>query len=168
MEETLRDREAFEYYLGLGEDRNLVSVASHYGVSERQVARWSKEFQWQKRLHEREEKIGKKVEALTDKTIAEHKAKSLRVVSAVEDRFIERFNDGQVNPENVKDLETAIKLKLLLLGESTENVQVTGPDLFNELEAYANAFAGGTEDGGPGEDRAGEPVHPSQADGQTG
>ena len=50
MKETLRHKEAFEYYYGLGHDRNLTSVALHHGFTKRSVANWSKAFDWQARL----------------------------------------------------------------------------------------------------------------------
>jgi len=41
MKETMRNKEAFEYYYSLGHDSNLASVAHQYGCSERSVAAWS-------------------------------------------------------------------------------------------------------------------------------
>lgn len=125
MQETLRHKEAFEYYLGLGEKRSITQVARHFTVSRPAVSKWSKEFKWQQRLKEREAKIAAKVEEKADKTIAERKARSLQIVEAVEERFVERFDKGEIDPESVKDLETATKLKLLLLGEPTERGEVS-------------------------------------------
>jgi len=53
MKETLRHREAFEYYYVLGNDRSYPQVASKFTVSLTSVKKWAKEFNWQQRVQDR-------------------------------------------------------------------------------------------------------------------
>lgn len=52
--ENKRHREAFEYYLALGNDRTLAKVAEHFNVSESQAMQWSWVFRWTKRIRDLE------------------------------------------------------------------------------------------------------------------
>ncbi len=54
MKETLRHKEAFEYYYSLGTERSFKLVESKFKVSNMSVARWSKEFNWQERIGQRD------------------------------------------------------------------------------------------------------------------
>lgn len=74
MKETLRHAEAFEYYYSLGKDRSLKSVASRFKVDERSVARWSRNFNWQGRIVQRDMELAKKLQEGTNKSILDIKA----------------------------------------------------------------------------------------------
>lgn len=142
MKETLRHKEAFEYYLGL-DKRSIPKVAQKYTVSEAAVKKWSVAFSWQRRLKEREAKIGAKVEASTDNTIAEFKARLLNEWRAAEARWAEKFDAEEIAPKDYKDLETATKNILLLLGEATERgdmtVDVPIEKLIEKLDSIADS-----------------------------
>lgn len=142
MQETLRHKEAFEYYLGLGVARSITQVARQFSVSRAAVSKWSRAFGWQERLKVREAKIGAKVEESTDNTIAEFKADLLTAWRAAQDRWVEKFNANQINPREYKDLETATRNILLLLGEATgrEELSVDVPleKLITKLDSIAD------------------------------
>ena len=74
MKEKLRHIEAFEYYYSLGDKRNLNSVAVHYKFSERSMAKWSKNFNWQERIEQRDIANAKSLEKKTNKTIVNTRA----------------------------------------------------------------------------------------------
>jgi len=114
MTETLQHKEAFEYYYSLGDKRNLASVAIQFKFSERSLFKWSKEFDWQERIIQRDINIGKSLEKKTNITVLNEKAKHLKIISEAIIRM------RPVNIETVKDYETIVKLELLLLGEATE------------------------------------------------
>jgi len=65
MKETLKHREVFEFYYSIGDKRNLSSVAVQYKFSERSIAKWSKLFNWQERIEQRDIEIGKELEKKT-------------------------------------------------------------------------------------------------------
>lgn len=124
MKETLRHREAFEYYYGLGEARSLVSVARQYNVSERTIARWSVEFAWQERIEQRDIENARRLEKKTDTTVVNEKANYRKIIKAAIADFVRRIQSGQVAVESVTDLERLVKLDLLLMGETTSEVGV--------------------------------------------
>lgn len=121
MKETLRHREAFEYYYGLGQSRSLVAVASHFGVSERTVARWSKNFAWQERIEQRDIENAKHLEKKTNELVVNEKANYRKIIKAAIGDFVKRMAAGDVTVNSVSDLERLVKLDLLLMGEATEN-----------------------------------------------
>lgn len=141
MQETLRHKEAFEYYLGLGVARSITQVARQFSVSRAAVSKWSRAFGWQERLKVREAKIGAKVEESTDTTIAEFKADLLKAWRAAQDRWVEKFNANQINPREYRDLETATKNILLLLGEPTERGEISVDAPVEKLAEKLNAIA---------------------------
>jgi hypothetical protein len=100
-QETLRHREAFDYYLALGPSRTLAAVQEKFGVSERAVLGWSKVFGWQDRIVEKERAIADKVSAKVENDIAEVKARQLKIARAVQGMFVRRVNDA-VDPETGK------------------------------------------------------------------
>ena len=67
--ETLRHQEAFNYYYLMGSTRNLLKVCRIAGVSEAAIKKWSKSFNWQKRIIERDKKNAAAIEEATDKKL---------------------------------------------------------------------------------------------------
>ena len=60
MKETLRHREALEYYYVLGDKRTLQKVADKFIVSRQSVSKWKREFNWRDRIKLRDINNGKK------------------------------------------------------------------------------------------------------------
>lgn len=126
MKETLRHKEAFEYYYGLGRERGLRKVAEQFHVSDRAVKDWSKAFNWQERVEQRDIENAKKIQQKTDETVINVKAGYRKIIKAAIGKLIVKDKDGKaiLSPDfEVKsphDLETLIKLDLLLMGEDTE------------------------------------------------
>jgi hypothetical protein len=124
MTETLRHKEAFEYYLGLGEKRSCTQVARQFTVSRTSVSKWNREFGWSERIQKREAKIAEKVEKKNDTSIAAEKAALIKAWHGARDRWIEKFDSGSIQPKEYRDLETATKNILLLIGEATERIEI--------------------------------------------
>jgi len=120
VKETLRHKEAFEFYYAAGQGRNLASVAVQHGVSEKSVATWSKTFDWQARVEQRDMENARRLQKSTDETVVSVKAKYRKIVGAAISDFVTRLRGGQVKVDSVNDLERLIKLDLLLMGEATE------------------------------------------------
>ena len=96
MKETLRHKEAFEYYYSLGHDRSLISVALQCGVSERSVAAWSKAFDWQARVEQRDLENAKRLQQKTDETVVAVKARYRKVIGAAIGDFVSRLKAGKI------------------------------------------------------------------------
>jgi len=135
MIETLRHKEAFEYYYSLGDKRSCHKVGIKFAISRQSIEKWAKNFNWKQRVEQRDIENGKKLEAKTDKTIVNSKADyraeiktQLGILKAILNKVIQDFKKNEIlDVENVKDLEKVInsyeklcKLDLLMMGESTE------------------------------------------------
>jgi len=134
MKETLKHKEAFEYYYSLGDKRNLPSVAIQCKCSDRAVANWSKAFNWQERVEQRDIENARRLEEKTDAAVVATKANyrkeiksSLGVIKAAIGTAIENKKlRSDLSVEDVADLnrltqayERLVKLDLLLMGEAT-------------------------------------------------
>ena len=125
MEETLKHVEAFEYYYSLGDNRSYPQVASQFTVSLTSIKKWAKSFKWQQRVQERDIENKKKLEERTDTTIVDAKSKYLVVIQATLYQYMKALKSGNIRVKSVKDLETLIKLELLLReGETPTNDKV--------------------------------------------
>ena len=119
MVESLRMKEAFEYYYSLGDKRSLQQVAKKFTVSETSARKWSAAFNWQERVVQRDIEISKGLEKKTNTTILNEKANYRRIIREA------IASMGTIEPKNAKDLETLVKLDLLLMGEATEKNDTT-------------------------------------------
>jgi len=61
MRETLRHVKALNYYYELGDSRGYPAVAREFTVSRTSVKKWAKEFDWQKRIEQRDIENAKEV-----------------------------------------------------------------------------------------------------------
>ena len=160
MKETLRHRQAFEAYYAMGEARSLESLAAICKVSAKSAKKWSKELDWQKRIAERDAEIAdalaKKAKASTLATKLEYR----KLVQATLSPWVQRVKAGQAGVESVRDMDCAIKLDLLLMGEPTEHIkgQVSADDLFDRIAKYADVFDRLDKQGDTNGDGAGEPL----------
>lgn len=122
--------DAFAYYYKLGEKRSLESVSKEFRISHMTAKRWSIDFEWQKRIAEVEAKSNQRAEEKLITDAAREKARSLKLVCAIEDiaeikiknTFGERTNKkirGKIEPKSTKDLVELWKVKQLLIGEPT-------------------------------------------------
>ena len=114
MVENLRMKEAFEYYYSLGDKRSLQQVAKKFTVSETSARKWSAAFNWQERVVQRDIEISKGLEKKTNTTILNEKANYRRIIKETIAKM------AGVEVSNIKDLDTLVKLDLLLMGEATE------------------------------------------------
>lgn len=119
MVETLQHKEAFEYYYSLGDSRSFKLVESKFKVSNMSVARWSKAFNWQERITQRDIEISKGLEKKTNTTILNEKANYRRIIKESISGI------GEIKINNPKDLDTLVKLDLLLMGEATEKSETS-------------------------------------------
>jgi hypothetical protein len=121
--ETLRQKEAFEYYYSMGDNRSLRKVAQEFGAAERTVEIWSKKYGWQERVTQRNIEVGKLLSERMNEEIVAEKARYRALIKVVINDVIQALKDkdGSIKVKSIQDLERIIKLDLLLMGEATEN-----------------------------------------------
>lgn len=120
MKETLRHREVFEYYYSLGEKRGLRKVGQKCDVSRSAVGKWSKAFNWQERVEQRDIENAKKLEAEVNKAVVSSKADYRALIKKVVKEFEDRLEAGKIRIAKPEDLSIMAKLDLLMMGEATE------------------------------------------------
>jgi hypothetical protein len=121
--ETLKQKEAFEYYFLLGETRTHKKVAQKFKVSIQTIKRWSSLFRWKIRIQEREARLAEQLQKRIEGRIAKIREENLKIIEAAKIKFIENLKAGMVDPNTIQDLERLIKLELLNLGEATERTE---------------------------------------------
>ncbi len=122
MRETARHREAFEHYYSLGNKRALVSVTGVCGVSFKTIGRWSKEFQWKRRVVDRDKKIADALEKKADIKQIDRKARALATIDKMY-----KHNKDKLQSMPIEDVSDYIKLSTheqLLTGEPTDRSEV--------------------------------------------
>lgn len=161
MKETLKRKEAFDFYYSLGADRTLLAVALRFGNGKRTVEGWSKELNWQGRVLQRDLEIGKKLEERTNKAVLDSKAEyrnDIQKIIAYHKGLLnttkKKIENGELQVTNVLEFERiissfvkTIKLDMLLVGEATVNfgwkdIIYAAADLVDDVEAEEEA---GTE-----------------------
>lgn len=120
MKETLKHKEAFEYYYGLGDQRSYPAVARKFTVSVTSIKKWAKAFNWQERVEQRDIENARRLEEKTNETVVATKATYRKIIKAAIGRWVKRFQGGEIDVESVWDLERLVKLDLLLMGEPTD------------------------------------------------
>jgi len=163
MQETKRHGDAFDYYYALGAERSYPKVASKFTVSRTSVKKWSKEFNWQERIVQRDIENSRKVQEKTDKAVVNTKADYRRdirralqpVKAAINKAIVKNPETGELEVRipivEAKDLASVVgafntlaRLDMLLMGEadSRNETQVTRYDMLMEKKRRREKEAG--------------------------
>ena len=126
--ENLLQREAFETYYSLGDtrDRNLEKVSERHHVSVQTVRSWRRNFSWETRTLQRDAEVSAQLTKSSVASVAVAKAAFIGIVDDTIEQWKQNLAKGEIRLDTVVDLEKAVKLRLLLSGENTENVGI-GP-----------------------------------------
>ena len=75
---------AFEFYYGMGAERNITAVCKEFTVSRTTGHKWANSFNWNERAHLRDQHIASEVKKkIVDRTIS-LKAKRLQEISKIQ------------------------------------------------------------------------------------
>ena len=121
--ETLKHKEAYEYYYSLGDERSLQKVADEFGVTLKAVAQWNMSFNWQERTVQRDTEIGKKLQEKTIDTILNEKANYRKIIKLAVGQIVESMRAGEMTYK-IQDLDKLIRLDMYLLGENDSSVKI--------------------------------------------
>jgi len=108
--ETEREKEMFEYYWSLGDNRKLTTVAKHFNCSYDTLKKISVRLKWSERLFERDKAIREEIEKRLANKIAKDLEKKYAQISSIVDKS---FKNIKMNSfRDFKDFfETATKLR---------------------------------------------------------
>lgn len=124
--ETLRQREAYEHYYALGDDRTLKQTATDYGVTERTVNNWSQWFGWRERVRQRDKEIA---DAMDRKMIDSYSTMKVEIVEALwyamKESVLEPFKRGEkpLGIKNIGDFEKVVKMLTAFAGNRESEVE---------------------------------------------
>lgn len=116
-QEQKKHKEAFEMYYAMGDERSMRKLAKALNTSLTTVNNWAQSFDWTSRIEVRDAQVGRMLEAKTNETVVEMKAKYHTFLKGLIARAIENFKEKTLNIEDIDDLVKVIKLDLELLGE---------------------------------------------------
>lgn len=163
MKESLRHKEVFEQYYIMGNDRSLSKLREKLMslecrqdvVNLRTLQRWSKAFNWQERIEQRDIEVSRGLEIKTNETIINIKAGfkaeikvQLSIFKFMLNKLIEKFkNDEMLEIKNLDNLkivvdsyEKLIKLYLTLIGEASEIEEIELKDAKEKLISKINSI----------------------------
>jgi hypothetical protein len=125
--ENKLQREAFEIYYHLGDNRSLKKVAEKVGRTERAVAGWSRAYNWVDRVKQREieDAVNEGTARLSAQT-TDMKVRYRILMNNLIANASKRIAEGSLVIRNIQDLERVVKLDLLLMGEATDRQDSTG------------------------------------------
>lgn len=132
LRQSERHAQAFEFWVALGADRTYAEVARRFQVSVQSIGTWSRAFDWEKRLSEREKIVQDLVAQKAVEDEAKSRADALKICRAVQVRFAESLNRGTALI-GAGDFEKAVKLELLLRGKATDRTELIGGPAFDRL-----------------------------------
>lgn len=121
--ETLKHKEAYEYYYSLGSERSLQKVADEFKVTLKAVAQWNMSFNWQERTTQRDTEIGKKLQEKTIDTILNEKANYRKIIKIAVGQIVDNMRNGDIS-YRIQDLDKLIRLDMYLLGENDSSVKI--------------------------------------------
>lgn len=123
---TRLPKDAFDYYVSLGDGRSYEAVASHCGVQKRTVTRAARRESWQERLEKIEEQARDKSDAKLGDALAEVRERHLKTLKVMNMRALEALKNYPLTSgmEAIRAAELSIKLERLIHGEPTDRTAV--------------------------------------------
>ena len=106
--ESLLQHSAFEFYLGLGPQRNYSKVARQFKVTPGVVSTWAKAFKWEDRVREREERIKRSLEKKTDKSLEQIAEAHIKILDELIEEYISNIDRKGI--QNASELLKVMKL----------------------------------------------------------
>lgn len=154
-EETLRQKQIFDIYYSLGDNRSFQKLIEtlknipEYTNNIPSIATlksWSRKYNWQLRIQQRDREISKDLQKQIDKDIIDEKAEHRKLIKSIIEtlkKSLEKYEErikqeGKiVEIRSVRDLkeisfmiDTLIKLDLNLIGENIEPINIViSPEL---------------------------------------
>ena len=113
---------AFEYYVGLGNDRSYELVASHFHVTKRAITKAAARERWVERLEKIERDAQTRVDEKLTESIEQMRLRHSKMLRAMASRAVKALQEYPLTSgmEGLRAAEAVIKLERLVAGEVTE------------------------------------------------
>lgn len=113
---------AFEYYVGLGNDRSYELVASHFHVTKRAVTKAAARERWSERLEKIERDAQTRVDEKLTESLEQMRLRHSKMLRAMASRAVKALQEFPLTSgmEGLRAAEAVIKLERLVAGEVTE------------------------------------------------
>lgn len=129
--ENTQVREAFEYYLSLGEERNLGRVAEYIGLHPRTVVKWSSKYEWVQRAMDYDRD---NADTITIESFGEQREKrkfGLKLIDKILKDTVTFDESGniitcKIAAKTPTDIRTLISLRDEILNPLRKNVNAPG------------------------------------------
>jgi len=134
MKETLKHKDVFNKYYLMGSNRSLSKLrnilVSPEGTQEvpslKSLKRWSKAFNWQERIEQRDIENSKKLDKKVNDAVVNSKADYRKLIKETVDLYRDKLKEKKIIINRPQDLDTLAKLDLTLMGEATEITEQKG------------------------------------------
>ena len=112
--------QVFHAFYGMGEDRCIKKLSSATGISVVKLRSWKKRFSWDRRIRALDSKVTSLIDDKFADLYSEVKAIAVQSLFDLLASARDDIEEGRLKIESIKDLETIMKLDLLLKGQATE------------------------------------------------
>lgn len=144
-EETPEQKQAFESYFLMGDDRSYRKLAKQLGKGSTTISNWAKQFNWQERIEQRDAQVDKIVEQRNNKTMAEIRLEQARQIDAIMNVFWEDVVKGKVTLDSWSDYERLWKIRQEIGGENDKKRSNALADLTKMIGDVAKGINGDAE-----------------------
>lgn len=127
MREHARHQEAFEYWYRDGNPRTATETAMKFGVGAQTVDNWRREFEWDRRLQNRNEKISDYVEDKAVMLLGDAKLKFLEIAHTTIDKYVKQLERDEVilTPS---EFERIVRLAMFLYDQPDSRREIVTVD----------------------------------------
>lgn len=124
-------KDAFEYYVSLGDGRSYQAVARHFAVTKRAVTNRARKEEWQQRVAELEAKARQGAEQRLAEALEDMNGRHIKSLRIVQARALEALRDMplQTAMEAVRALDVAIRQERLIRGEPSDRTAIQVEDV---------------------------------------
>jgi hypothetical protein len=120
-------KDAFSFYVGLGDNRSFEKVGKHFGVTKRSVTKKARKERWTEQIEEMEALARKKARDEMQEGFDERMSRHWKMARGAMAVAAKGLRDNPITNgmDAIRAAEIAIKLERLLAGDPSEHSQQT-------------------------------------------
>jgi hypothetical protein len=164
--ETVEMKQLFEIYYAMGDARSYRRLSEEQKVPESSIKRYSRSFNWSRRIEQRDLSVMDEVERRTHEAVVYGKSQYRQLIGTLTERFSTDVHNGKIRINSVNQFVELVRLDLELMGEESEGKKAVD-NLASALEIIAGIREPEKDDGAikDGEDIIEKPKKKPEAKG---